>query len=133
SLLEFWPTLRWNPGAAFRPYFVGSAWGQDFVGSRHHVVIELSDLLIVKKLVPCLHRAIGASISNHIRKKLKRQFLVGINQIRREVPANCIHAVASIAVNMPPLPSVIYVLISLRRILRVCVLHKNGDSCSKQE
>src|SRR5262249_54424878 len=67
-LFKLWPTFGRNPGTAFRAYLVRSTRRQDFVGSCHDVVIELSNLFVVEKFVPRLHGAIRTAASNPIKK-----------------------------------------------------------------
>src|SRR5262245_13190929 len=110
-LFGFWPTFRDDPVAAVRSDFIGSARGQHFVRSCQNVVIELSDLFVVKKLAPRLHRAVGASVPNGVYELFESQLSVWIAQIRRERPADGVHTVATVAVNVPPLPSVVDILV----------------------
>src|SRR5262245_33265238 len=115
NLLQFRLPTPWrDPGTTLRSYFIRSSGWQDFVASCHHVVVELGDLLIIEKFVPRLHRPICAPIPHCVEKVIEHQFFVGIDQIRCEASAHGVHPVASVAVNVPPLPTVIDLVINRR-------------------
>src|SRR4030095_4704442 len=119
NLLQFRLPTRWrDPGTTLWSDLIRSSRWQDFVRSRHDVVVELSDLLIIEQFVPRLHRPICATISYCAEKVLERQFFVRIDQIRREVSTNSVHPVTPVAVNVTPLSTVIDLTINRRRGLR---------------
>src|SRR5262249_44589372 len=125
SLLELWPTFRRDPGTALRSHFVWPSRRQNFLRPCHHAVIELRDLFFVKKFVPRLHRPVGASVSNGGPEICQSEFQIGINQVRRKRAANGVHAVAPVAVNVPPFPSGVDILIDLPQLLRPRGLDEN--------
>src|SRR5262249_35929797 len=99
--------------AAIRTHFIRSSGRQDFLSSRSDVKIELCDLLIVEKLVPSLHCAVGTSVSNSENKIFQRQLPVRIDQIRCERSTDGVHPMTSVTINVPPFPAVIDVLVRL--------------------